>query len=75
MAEKKTACECLCCNHPIVKRLIEFYCLIWGVIGIIFLIMMIWSFFQFKTLAAKGGWWGGPGMMQQQQGAPGYNWR
>jgi hypothetical protein len=71
-------CECLCCNHPIVKKAVEFYCIIWGVIGIVFLIMMVWSLFQFKTLAAKGAWWmmGQPGSTQNQQGAtPGYNWR
>jgi len=72
MPEKQSkACDCWCCGHPILKKSIEFYCLIWGVIGIVFIIMMVWSLFQFKNLAAKGGWWmGGPGAAQGQ-----YNYR
>lgn len=65
-------CECLCCNHPVVKKAVEFYCIIWGIIGIVFLLMMLWGMIQYKTLAAKGGWWGGPGMMQQQGNLPRY---
>ena len=61
MATKTQEC-CNWCNHPIVKMLVEFYCLVWGVIGLLFLIGMIWGLVKFRTLNpqnfSKGMMWG-----------------
>jgi len=54
MAVKKVQCDCLFCGHPIVKILAEFYFIIWGVIGLFFLIGMIWGFVKFKTFEKSG---------------------
>ncbi|GEM_PF-5775859 len=67
MADKKTLSHCLWCHHPILKKSIEFYCLLWTVIGLIFLLMMIWGMFQYKTLGkSMWGWSRAPAMMQQK---------
>lgn len=46
--------NCFLCHHPIVKMLIEFYCLVWGLIGVLFLIGFIWGLVQYKTLETNG---------------------
>lgn len=54
MAEKKGSdCQCLFCNHPIVKMLAEFYFIVWGVIGLLFVIGMIWGLLRFQTFMGK----------------------
>jgi hypothetical protein len=62
------ATDCCWCNHPIVKSLVEAYCLVWAVIGIIFLAAMIWGFIQFRSFGANG--WG---KYMMQQGAQNQN--
>ncbi len=54
MAVKKIQCNCVCCGHPIVKLLAELYFVIWGIIGLLFLICMIWGFIKFKTFEKHG---------------------
>jgi len=55
MPEKKGSdCRCLCCNHPIVKLLAEFYFIVWGIIGLLFLICMIWGIVKFKSFEKNG---------------------
>ena len=65
-------CECLCCGHPVLKKAVEFYCLVWGVLGIIFFIMMFWWMVQYKSSAPRGGAVSGPGTTQQENLNPGY---
>ena len=54
MAVKKVQCDCVLCGHPIVKLLAEFYFVVWGIIGLLFLICMIWGFVKFKTFEKNG---------------------
>jgi len=61
MATKTQEC-CSWCNHPIVKMSVELYCLVWGIIGLLFLVGMIWGFIKFRTVNpqnfGKGMMWG-----------------
>ena len=54
MAVKKVQCDCVFCGHPIVKLLVEFYCIIWGIIGLLFSTGIIWGFVKFKTFEKNG---------------------
>jgi hypothetical protein len=73
VAEKKGAyCNCLCCNHPIVKTLAEFYFLVWGVIGLLFLVGVIWGMLNLKNWQKN---MFDQVMSQQQNQMPGRHYR
>ena len=55
MADRKVPdCTCVCCNHPVAKMLVEGCCLVWGLVGILVLIGMLWGLVVMKKFNQAG---------------------